>query len=279
MDYIELNIPVADAAQAEIVVAELAELPFESFATEGGLLKAYIPQDRLIDCKEQADELMQRCGIRGARYVQIESQNWNQLWESNFQPVDIDGRVLVRAPFHPAGNGCGMEIVIMPKMSFGTGHHATTCLMVRAILDLAPLDGRRVLDMGCGTGILAIAAAKCGAAAVDAVDIDEWAAENCRENVRDNATADRTEVLQGDISAVAGRRYDLILANINRNILLHDMAAYARLLDSGGHLIVSGFLDSDICALRQGASACGLHPAAEYHRDGWSALVFKQPVS
>lgn len=121
MDYVELNIAVSDSETAEILTAELSELPFESFVAERGTLKAYIPQSRLVDCKEDADEILHRYGITDSRYVQIEAQNWNALWESNFEPVDVDGRAMIRAPFHPARPDCDFEIVIMPKMSFGTG--------------------------------------------------------------------------------------------------------------------------------------------------------------
>ena len=155
MDYVELNIRVGNPELAEILVAELADLPYESFQTEGELLKAYIQQERLADCMTQTDELLARYGIAERRYIAIESQNWNALWEQNFTPVDVDGRVLIRAPFHEPRSGYEMEVVVMPRMAFGSGHHATTCLMVGALCDL-PLEGKRGLDMGCGTGVLAI---------------------------------------------------------------------------------------------------------------------------
>ena len=182
MDYVELNVRVTDPEQAEILVAELADLPYESFQTEGELLKAYIQQERLADCMTQTDELLARYGITERRYIAIESQNWNALWEQNFTPVDVDGRVLIRAPFHEPRSGYEMEVVVMPRMAFGSGHHATTCLMVGALCDL-PLEGRRGLDMGCGTGVLVIVAVKGGDRSVDAVDFVSWAETYCRENV------------------------------------------------------------------------------------------------
>ena len=167
MDYVALNIPVPTAETAEILTAELAEYPFESFETENGSLKAYIPKERLADCKSEVDALLAHYGTPG-RYVAIETQDWNAEWERNFTPVEVDGRLLIRAPFHaPAAEGTE-EIVIMPRMAFGTGHHATTCLMAGIVLDLE-LERRRGLDMGSGTGVLAILAAKRGAAHVDAV--------------------------------------------------------------------------------------------------------------
>lgn len=183
MDYVELNVRVTDPELAEILTAELAELPYESFQTEGEVLKAYIPRERLADCMQQTDDLLARYGIADRRYIAIESQNWNALWEQNFTPVDVDGRILIRAPFHASQPGYELEVVVMPRMAFGSGHHATTCLVASALCDLS-LTGKRGLDMGCGTGVLAIVAAKRGAATVDAVDIDEWAEANCRETRR-----------------------------------------------------------------------------------------------
>ena len=204
MDYIELTLDAADAEQAEILTAELADFPFESFEQEGARLKAYIPQERLADCKGEVDALLARYGVGRATFLSIEPQNWNALWESNFTPVEVDGRLTIRAPFHaPAATEA--EVVIMPKMSFGTGHHATTCLMASGLLD-RDVTGLRGLDMGSGTGVLAIVAALRGAETVDAVDIDEWAYENCVENIRANGVETRVTPLLGDIGAIAGRR-------------------------------------------------------------------------
>ena len=202
MDYVALNIPCSDDEQAGILTAELADFPFESFETGDGVLKAYIPQERLADCKEQVDGLLARYGVAG-RYISIETQNWNALWESNFPAVDVEGRLRIRAPFHEAAPAGETEVIVMPKMSFGTGHHATTWLMSRAVLDLG-VAGRTGLDMGSGTGVLAIVAAKCGAAHVDAVDIDDWADENCRENVAANGVSERITPMLCDVSLIAG---------------------------------------------------------------------------
>ena len=267
MDYVALNIPVADDAQSEILTAELAEYPFESFETGGGVLKAYIPQERLADCKEEVDALLVRYGVQG-RYIAIETQNWNAVWESNFPAVDVEGRLRIRAPFHAAAPAGETEVVIMPKMSFGTGHHATTWLVARAVLDLQ-VAGRSGLDMGSGTGVLSIVAAKCGAAHVDAVDIDDWADENCRENVAANGVADRVTPMLGDVRRIAGRRYDFILANINRNILLSDMPSYAAALQPGGDLVMSGFLEPDVEPLVARAAELGLRLVATQSREGW----------
>ena len=267
MDFVALNIPVADGAQAEILVAELAEFPFESFESGSDVLKAYIPQERLADCKTEVDALLARYGVSG-RYISIEAQNWNALWEQNFPASDIEGRLRIRAPFHePAPEG-EPEIIVMPKMSFGTGQHATTWLMTRGVLDLG-VAGRRGLDMGSGTGVLSIVAAKCGAVHVDAVDIDEWADANCRENIAANGVEACVEPMLGDVARIAGRTYGFILANINRNILLRDMHAYAAALLPGGDLLMSGFLEADVPAVVEAAQAEGLAFVASASRDGW----------
>ncbi|WP_289731011.1 50S ribosomal protein L11 methyltransferase [uncultured Alistipes sp.] len=267
MDFVALNIPVADGAQAEILVAELAEFPFESFESGSDVLKAYIPQERLADCKTEVDALLARYGVSG-RYISIEAQNWNALWEQNFPASDIEGRLRIRAPFHePAPEG-EPEIIVMPKMSFGTGQHATTWLMARGVLDLG-VAGRRGLDMGSGTGVLSIVAAKCGAVHVDAVDIDEWADANCRENIAANGVEACVEPMLGDVARIAGRTYGFIFANINRNILLRDMHAYAAALLPGGDLLMSGFLEADVPAVVEAAQAEGLAFVASASRDGW----------
>ena len=270
MDYVALNIPVIGDEQAEILTAFLADWPFESFETEPGVLKAYIPRERLIDCKVQIDALLAENGVQG-RYVAIETQNWNAVWESNFPPVEVEGRLRIRAPFHAPSPEDVMEVVLMPKMSFGTGHHATTWLMSRAVLDLG-VAGRRGLDMGSGTGVLAIVAAKCGAEHVDAVDIDDWADENCRENIAANGVDDRIEPMLGDVRRIAGRHYDFILANINRNILTADMPAYAATLSAGGDLVMSGFLAADVPAVTARAAELGMECVSVAERDGWMAV-------
>ena len=244
MDYVALNIPCSDDEQAGILTAELADFPFESFETGDGVLKAYIPQERLADCKEQVDGLLARYGVAG-RYISIETQNWNALWESNFPAVDVEGRLRIRAPFHEAAPAGETEVIVMPKMSFGTGHHATTWLM-------------------------------CGAAHVDAVDIDDWADENCRENVAANGVSERITPMLGDVRRIAGRSYDFILANINRNILVADMAAYAAALTPGGDLVMSGFLEQDVPAITEAAAKLGMTVAATADRDGWMLVHVKK---
>jgi ribosomal protein L11 methyltransferase len=287
MNYVELNIPVSDPLESELLVAELSELSFESFQEEGEWLKAYIPAIKLPDEKARIDALLATRGIEGARYIEIETQNWNAVWESQFTPVSVDNRLVIRAPFHPphcGGNAhCGSsgddvptrEIIIMPKMSFGTGHHATTWLMSAEMMD-HDFTGKAVLDMGSGTGVLAILAAKLGAARVMAVDIDEWAYTNSMENIALNGVTDVVKPVRGDVTAIHGAQFDIVLANINRNILIADMPAYVETLSTTGELIVSGILESDIEAIGHRAVELGLWPASQRLRDGWAVLSFRK---
>ncbi len=271
MDYVELNIPISESEMSEILTAELADYPFESFAEQSGQLKAYIPQDRLADCKEQVDELLKSYSITGARYISIETQNWNQQWESNFEQVEVGREILIRAPFHAPNPEFHTEVVIMPKMSFGTGHHATTHLMSEMITKI-DVKGKRGLDMGSGTGVLAIIAIKYGAEAVDAIDIDEWAYENCQENIAVNGVEDSVTPMWGGASLIDGCNYDFVLANINRNILLVDMSSYVATLSTGGTLLMSGFFVEDIEILRQKAETLGMNYVGHVERDGWAVM-------
>ncbi len=271
MDYVELNIPISNSEIGEILTAELADYPFESFKEEGTQLKAYIPQDRLADCKEQVDEILKQYSIAGARYISIETQNWNAQWESNFERVEVGSEVLIRAPFHAPDPSFKTEVVIMPKMSFGTGHHATTHLMSEMITKI-DVKGKRGLDMGSGTGVLAIIAVKYGAEAVDAVDIDEWAYENCCENIEQNGVKEQIKPIWGGVSTIEGCHYDFILANINRNILLGDMSSYIATLNEGGEMLMSGFFVEDIEPLREKAESLGMTYNGYSERDGWAVI-------
>ena len=269
MQYVELSLPVGGSEQAEILTAQLSDWSFESFSEEEGLLKAYIPAVAYADEKEEIAAFLRETGQAFSDET-IADTNWNAVWESNFEPIAVAGRCLIRAPFHDSRPGFEYEVDIMPKISFGTGHHATTCLMVGQILDV-PLLGWG-LDMGSGTGVLAILAVKRGAVHMDAIDIDSWAYENCRENVAANGAAGRITPMLGDAALLEGKSYDFVLANINRNILLRDMEAYVRTLTPGGVLIVSGMLERDIPAIAARAASLGLTVADERRQEGWAAL-------
>lgn len=272
MDYIVLETACGEAL-AEVLTAFLADYPFESFETADGSLKAYIPAAALDGCRAGVDSLLAEYGVTG-RYTPIVTRNWNAAWESAFPPVEIDGRIRIRAPFHDPAPAGVLDIVVMPDMSFGTGHHPTTWLMTRALTAL-DLTDRRGLDAGCGTGILSVAAALCGAAHVDAVDIDDRSCENTRANAAANGVADRIDVIVGDMGSVEGRRYDFIAANINRNVLVAQMSAFRAALLPGGELLLSGFYTQDVPHLEAAARKEGLRIIGREERDGWALLKLK----
>lgn len=270
--YIEYLLQDVTSEQADILVGELAELDFESF-TE------YDEVERSIACYVQA-ELEQSKKItsllKDVQFVrnEIEQQNWNEIWESNFEPINVEGRCYIRATFHEpyAGEGLDHEIIITPKMSFGTGHHPTTYLVVKLMLD-EPFEDLSILDMGSGTAVLAILAAMKGASSVDAIDIDEWAYDNAKENIALNSVKHLVNPLLGDASAI-NNQYDTILANINRNILLRDMPIYISSLKTDGTLMVSGILKIDEQDIIDRAVELGLKHIKSIEKDGWMAIKF-----
>ena len=270
-NYTKLSIHATEE-QGEILAAYLAEFPFDSFDYAEGLFNAYIPQSEFEEYHDAVEDMLHNQGILDYYFESIEAQNWNALWESNFEEVEVKGKVLIRAPFHEArSNYQGLEVIIQPKMSFGTGHHATTRLMVEMLLN-SSLEGKRLLDMGSGTGVLAIVAAKLGAEGVLAVEIDDMAEESVRENIVLNGVEDKIESVCGDAAAIEGRKFDIVLANINRNVLLADMKAYAATLSNGGELIMSGFLEEDIPLLVKKAKTLGLKMIGELAHEEWRAI-------
>ena len=262
--------------QGEILSAYLADFPFDSFDYDGELFNAYIPQSEMDECRQEVDELLKSEGFIDYFFEDIEAENWNAAWESDFEEVEVRGEVLIRAPFHQERPDYkGMEVIIQPKMSFGTGHHCTTQLMIEALLD-GEVEGKRLLDMGSGTGVLAIVAAKLGAESVLAVEIDDMAEESVRENIALNDVTDKVESICGDARAIEGREFDIVLANINRNILLADMEAYDKTLSSGGNLVLSGFLAEDVEILTTKASSLGYKLVKHRTNDVWQALEFEK---
>lgn len=256
----------------EILVAALADLGFESFEdTETGL-RAYIPEaeDNPAEVESCADEYA-KIGVGEYRREVIPGQNWNAVWEADYPSVRAGDFILVRAPFHPSDSAVETEVVISPKMSFGTGHHATTRLMLLFLAE-ADLRGRKVVDVGCGTGVLAIAAMLRGAAAAKAVDIEDIAVENTAENAALNAV--KIDVEKGGAETVVGAKFDLILANINKNVLCRDMPVYAGALSEGGMLLLSGFFLTDTDGVKQTAGECGLKFEAVRSEDDWASLKF-----
>ncbi|MBQ6955102.1 MAG: 50S ribosomal protein L11 methyltransferase [Bacteroidales bacterium] len=250
------------------------EGPYDSFVETNDGLKAYVPSDQFDDVwlKEQLEVLKSQFPPLDYHYSvqEMPDKDYNEEWERQHQAVLVDGFCWVRAPFHPHRDDVKYEIEIEPKMSFGTAHHATTYLML-SMLEEEPLAGRRVLDMGSGTGVLAILAAKKNAAYVEAIDVDEWAFRNAVENFERNGVT--VTPLQGDASLLTpDKHFDVILANINRNILMRDMASYANVLNTGGTLFLSGFYEHDADALMGVAEGLGLRPALQKTRNEWTAL-------
>ena len=276
--YIVLTISCPDEEMAEIATAFLADFPFESFdtapTTEGATLHAFILKESWAECREEALATVKDYGTVVSE-EEIEDENWNERWEEeSFSPVDIDNKIVIRAAHHPAPADAVIDIIVKPSMSFGSGHHHTTRMMCRAIHSLNPSG--RVLDVGCGTGVLSIAAIKCGAEHADAVDIDPWSTASAEEAAQLNGIAEQISVLLGTVEVVEGRKYDMVLANINRNIILNDIDRYVEALNEGGKLLLSGFLVEDIADITTAASERGLCPIAQSEEEGWVCLVFKK---
>lgn len=276
--YIVLTISCPDEEMAEIATAFLADFPFESFdtapTTEGATLHAFILKESWAECREEALATVTDYGTVVSE-EEIEDENWNERWEEeSFSPVDIDNKIVIRAAHHPAPADAVIDIIVKPSMSFGSGHHHTTRMMCRAIHSLNPSG--RVLDVGCGTGVLSIAAIKCGAEHADAVDIDPWSTASAEEAAQLNGIAEQISVLLGTVEAVVGRKYDMVLANINRNIILNDIDRYVEALNDGGKLLLSGFLVEDIADITTATSERGLCPIAQSEEEGWVCLVFKK---
>lgn len=257
---------------SEILIAELGEKAFESFIeTETGI-SAFVQKD-LWDTNILEDiQILSNPEFKiEYTFEEIEQVNWNEEWEKNFEPIDVDGKCHVRAPFHEK-TSAEYDIVIEPKMSFGTGHHETTHMMIQHLLE-TDLVGKKTLDMGCGTAILAILAEMKGAQPIDAIDIDNWCYLNSIENAERN-NCKHISVYEGDASLLIGKKYDVIIANINRNILLNDMQQYVDCLNENGILFLSGFYTEDIPVISESCTSNGLTYVKQFERNNWVALKF-----
>lgn len=255
------------------------EGPYDSFVEMPDGMKAYVPMEQydVAFLQSVVHEECVGCEVR-LSMTELPDKDWNEVWESQHQPVLVDDFCWVRAPFHLHRDDVRYEIEIEPKMSFGTAHHQTTYMMLSLLRD-EPLEGKRVLDMGSGTAVLAILAAKKGAAYVEAIDNDEWAYRNALENIDRNGCPD-IKCLLGDAALLTSdKRFDVIIANINRNILLRDMAAYAAVLCPGGTLLLSGFYEHDVKILTEKAATVGLSLSTRKERDGWQALRMVKEVA
>ncbi|WP_459211115.1 50S ribosomal protein L11 methyltransferase [Aquimarina rhabdastrellae] len=273
--YIGYNFTVTPVQPAtEILIAELGNAGFESFVENETGVQAYIQKELwnesiledifILDSEEFTITFT---------FEEIEQVNWNEEWEKNFSPISVDGRCSVRAPFHEK-NDDQYDIVIEPKMSFGTGHHETTHMMIQHLLD-HELKDKKVLDMGCGTGVLAILSEMKGAQPIDAIDIDNWCYLNTQENIERN-NCHHITAIQGDASILKGRNYDVIIANINRNILLNDMKQYASCLGANGDLFLSGFYIEDLEIIKESCANNGLTYVKHFIRNNWVAAYFKK---
>lgn len=257
---------------SEILIAELGELPFDSFIeTENGF-SAYIPKENWTENILEDIYILNNPEFKISYTIEeIEQKNWNAEWEKNFDPIDVDGLCHVRAPFHPKTQA-KYDIVIEPKMSFGTGHHETTHMMIQHLLEMN-VEGMKTLDMGCGTAILAILAEMKGAQPIDAIDIDNWCYLNSIENAERN-DCKHISVYEGDASLLAGKKYDLIIANINRNILLNDMQTYVDCLNPNGVILFSGFYEQDIPYIDASCTEKGLTFVKKINRNNWVSLKY-----
>lgn len=274
--YIEVAILLDPFSEemAEILTAELSELPYDMFVTEEPYLKGYIQQE-LYKASDVKVVLSGYPAAASFTATLVQGQNWNQAWESEFQPIVVDGTVTVKALFNKDVPRTRFNIWIDPKMAFGTGYHHTTYMMLQRMLELEDfIRDRSVVDMGCGTAILAILAAKMRARKVFAVDIDAVAARSAWGNARWNRVGTRIETACGDASLLQMSTYDVLLANIHRNIILEDLPTYVRSLRHGGHLLLSGFYEDDVPLIRAAAEGLGLTFSGQSLREGWACVEF-----
>lgn len=273
MIYLETEFELKDPAHwNDIFIAELAELGFESFVETKTGFSGYIPKP---DYKpDMLDSFKNHEAIIHVHVKEIPEQNWNAEWEKNFDPVFVENKLAIIAPFHEAPSGFEQIIVITPKMSFGTGHHQTTWLMSRELFNLN-LKGKQVLDMGTGTGVLAILAEKLGASHIYAPDIDTWSYENALENCTVNG-CHQVEVALGDHHLIEGKFFHFILANINKNVLLSHFSVYSAVIEKNGQLLISGFFETDCDDLIQHASKHQFSFVKKEVKDEWAMLIFNK---
>ena len=257
---------------SEILVAELEDKAFESFMeTEEGI-SAYVQKELWSEDILNNVSILNNDDFKISYKVEeIEQVNWNEEWEKNFEAIDVDGKCHVRAPFHSMTDA-EFDIVIEPKMSFGTGHHETTHMMIQHLLE-TDVTNMKTLDMGCGTAILAILAEMKGAKPIDAIDIDNWCYLNSIENAERNNCSHIT-VYEGDAALLKGKKYDLIIANINRNILLNDMQHYVDCLNPKGTILFSGFYTEDIPFIDKSCTSKGLTYVKKFERNNWVSLKY-----
>ena len=278
MDYYEIQLTINPNTEIhrDVLSALLADIGFESFVESEQGLTAYIPEK--LYSENQLSSVLKDTPLPhlSVQYqaVYVKSKDWNEEWEKHFfQPIIIDNQVVIHSSFHKNIPVLKYDIVIDPKMAFGTGHHATTALMVSYLLE-TELNGKSVLDMGCGTAVLAILAAMKGAQPIKAIDNDEWATQNALENIRLNKTPD-IQVELGDANLLGTETYDFIFANINRNILLNDIPTYVKCMRPGSSLFMSGFFREDAAIIIETGKKYGLKLVSEKEDGQWKAMELK----
>lgn len=275
MEYKEITIQIAeDESLREKLMAMLLGIGYDSFMETGNTIAAYIETNHFD--ANQLQEILQ--DFKGKAVIEktedLADQNWNAIWESGYEPVVIENKCMIRAPFHAKPTGMEFDVVIQPKMSFGTAHHGTTYLMIQLILE-NNFKGKRVLDMGSGTGVLAIMTSMKGAAQAVAIDNDEWAYNNAIENCELNGIKN-IDVIFGDASAIPGGTYNVVLANINRNILLDDIQHYNLHLEEGSMIYLSGFYEPDLKIIIAEAEKSGWNFVEHRLRNEWVAAIFRK---
>ncbi|HYG16249.1 MAG TPA: 50S ribosomal protein L11 methyltransferase [Bacteroidia bacterium] len=271
MQYLEFEIP-CNSELGEILVAELSQIGFDSFLQEEDFIKAYV-EESLLNF-EELRLVLDYYGISSetVNKTLLENKNWNEVWESNYHPVVIGDKCYIRASFHEAKPQYPYEILLQPKMSFGTGHHATTAQMMELML-VTDFRNKTVLDMGCGSGLLAILAYKMGASQITAVDNDEWAYKNTLENIFRNKIQ-HTDVILGDIEDVKNEKFDIILSNITKNINIELFPSYQEMIEKSGKLIVSGFFETDLEEITSNAIKYGFRLLSNKTKNNWIAAIF-----
>jgi ribosomal protein L11 methyltransferase len=267
--YVEVVLGTEDKRTQEMLVAILSQLSYEGFEESAEELKAYIPEN-LFD-EKKLTEVLSPFGALSISKNRIEEENWNQLWEKDFHPVIIDDFAAIRADFHHPISNVEHEIIITPKMSFGTGHHSTTVLMIQQMREL-DFRERTVADFGTGTGILSILAEKCGAEKITAIDYDDWSITNARENISANHCS-KIDLVQAE-SFASGQQYDFILANINRNVILDNFSQMVSGLASGGKLLISGILITDLEVMKTEAGKFSLVAGKITQDNNWVSILF-----
>ena len=268
MDFVKVEFLVGDDRTKDMAIALLEQQGFDGFEERGTSLLAYIPANIYSYDAVEAAALQLQIDYA---IESVPEQNWNAVWEANFDPVIVEDFCTIYAHFHQMDIYTPYSIKITPKMSFGTGHHATTQSMIQLMRDIY-FKGKSVLDFGTGTGVLAILAAKMGAAIVLGIDNDPWSVENAIENAHSN-DVDVVEIQLGSVSNLPGKDYDIVLANINRNVLLDNMSSMCASINIGGFLVMSGILEEDESFLSSAAMALGLIPVRSIYQSGWMAMV------